>query len=325
MTGPSRLSFRESIHAAGSGLREEHIDEEDGLRCRSIQLGSLSSFTAVSGTTTTIGAGGGADVTTWTSLVTGSWAGRMPIAMTPSAFLIVLNANSQIRLRARGYDQFGSYIMEVTPWVALTAGASNALHLINFSKVFSYVDRVDYQSIGIDSASAVAGIGLSMIIDPDRVENASIGDAGNGPMLLYNTEDNWGVATPVRVSPYSNHPVPEFEVLGAAIVNANDDQARSVLLPYEAGRSFGAFSSAGYRVGRSLAGWQGTPHKIGFRSDDWSTDKLPVETGGSSTFASDTPTLIGEIGVDWLRLFFWVRSALGTRRDHNPTSVYATG
>ncbi len=333
MSNAARRDFDETVVPAGWGPREESIHQASGLRCKGFFWSTGTVFTAVTGGSGSFGGVAGAAVSEWTGLRAGfsGWDPKMSAPMTPTIFMTVADVGSRVRFKLRGLDQFGNAIVEVTPWIALNVDIVGSppgqnlrvLHAINVSKVFSTVEEIEYMSTGVNVATGAISAGYSAIIDPSRVAAAQLTDSSNTNIQLYGTEQNWGIGTPLRISPYGPaEPFAVFEVFGAGGINFDDDGARALFLPHQAGRSLLGYNSAGYRLGRSLSGWQGTPHKLGFHSDDWTAERLGIETGGSSVVSGDVPTTLGQVGQDFLMMVFWMRSTLGTRRDHNPTSVY---
>jgi len=135
------------------------------------------------------------------------------------------------------------------------------------------------------------------------------------------TARNLGFGTPIRISPYGvASPVAHPEILGH-IVGWNYRQTEWAHIPPWTA------TVAGFSVGESNPGWQGTPHKIGLRSpDNWATDKIAggigdFDVGGQVEGVASSPARHD----DALEFSLFVRSALGTRREANPQTAYPLG
>ncbi len=313
------------IRPALPGITEDSVHRSSGLRIASFGLSSTAGISHLTGKAVSFGGTGGSEVLTWTSLLPDDdWGIRAPLTpMTPSAFITTLNAGAKVRFRIHGYDQFWMPQVETTPWVALTAGAANNQHWINFSRVFAYVERVFYQSVVVNNNFSTIAIGWHVSFDPSILAAADLGAGlGNTNIQSYGTNENWGLGTPLRIGRYpDNAGVINVEVMQALGLNIGDNFARTVIPPYDTTRT----NSAGYTLGRSLSGWQGTPNKVGLHSDDWANEKIGIDGGGSSTNPDNIPDALGDVGEDYIGLFFTIRTRLGTQRDHQGTSVYVWG
>lgn len=333
------MGFRydESPVPSGQGIREEGVHVGSGLRLASAVCPIGTSLSGISNEALTIawGAGGGAAVNAWTSIKTVNWLGFLPIPVTPCINILVAPATFFARFRITGFDQFDNHIVEVTPTVTAVSGASTYAFLLVCSKVFRYVENVEYMSTAVDNSLSRIEVGWTSIVDPRGVEASSI-DFGFGvtSTRMLNTWQNWGFATPLRVSPWgiAVPATPAVNLQARRIAHAAELQGGvcSRLVPSLAFQALTVFgqngaSNTALRLGTSLAGWQGTPHKVGFvSSDNWTTNFTNFFTG-SATRAGGTPTSTAQFGEDRLQYVCGVRSALGTRRNSNPESSYVWG
>jgi hypothetical protein len=119
------------------------------------------------------------------------------------------------------------------------------------------------------------------------------------------------------------------EILGGGhITILAESTTPTVLMTTQATPVDGRTSGKVYlAIGKSVSGWQGCMHKIGFEStDSWATPLSTVGLTGSSTRTTDIPVnFYAQFGEDILRLDVVVRTTLGTQRGSNATSVYHWG
>lgn len=215
---PQALVHDESPIPGGHGLREENAHPGSGLRVQSVTatfpIWSLAQFTGGSridftpGQITTMNAG---IFTSILPALSSAWNGRLPVPMTPLMLcgLIKASGTLHVQIRVSGYDQFGNHIAETTPMIEIT-GVNIGDHAfwINMSKVFSYVDNVELRG-DIELGSTIAP-GWSNIVDVSGIELASLNffTAGASSVNTLGTAANWGIGTPLRISPYGYDPNP---------------------------------------------------------------------------------------------------------------------
>jgi hypothetical protein len=349
------VRYQADFNPPGNGIREEQLHQGTGLRNAVIPaiIAVRPAVSLISGAAVTLLT----EQAAFTSIKTSAWRGHLPVPMTPTLFIGVNCAGAcQLQFRVTGFDQFDNHIVETTPIITVPANANNQCFL-HLSKVFRFVENVEYKSNGL-TALAVS-VTISGIIDPTGVEGAGAGiDIGfgvAGPIRLIGTWANWGLGTPMRMAPYStalpastqpNFPPTrlqhQWEVTGATATRLKNNGATAAILnsvvnsgylpifgdsssgntTLRIGQSGAAFSSGGYITDRA---WAGTPHKIGFVSSDaWATGFSKAFTG-SSTRASGVPTAADQVGEDDLEFIIALRSSLGTRRATNPESSYIRG
>lgn len=221
---------------SGYGVREEQVHTGSGLRIRTVSATlSRSDVTCSAFTLGTPVAPGAADVATmnagtWFSLRPPDpfWNGRLPIPMTPSivaAIFPVLAATTfKFQYRVTGLDQFGNAIQETTPLFDLAGvdglTGTESLYWVVCSKVFSYVSNIEVR--GADIGAAVTpkfAMGYSFLIDPTSIETASVSldyltTGLPSKFNMLGTHQNWGIGTPLRVSPYANDPIAPIAATG---------------------------------------------------------------------------------------------------------------
>jgi hypothetical protein len=347
------VRYTETISPSGVGIREEQLHQGTGLRNASINvnLGVRASTFLISGAAATAQP----DSATFVSIKGASWRGHLVYPMTPTLFFAYQSAGTMIiQFRVSGLDQFDNHVVEVTPIITMPSTAATNV-ILHCSKVFRYVENVEYRSIGMTGMSiSVTTLG---VIDPTGVEGAGNLDYGfglSGPTKMIGSWANWGLGTPLRMEPYSTSlpasTQPNFaptrlqhqiEITGAAAIRLRESTTPTILnaqvnngfLPIfgdtsagnttiRIGQSAGIFNSGGFITDRV---WAGTPHKIGFvSSDSWTTGFSKAFTG-SSTRASGIPTTAAQLGEDDLQFIFSLRSALGTRRSGSPEPNYPRG
>lgn len=213
----------------GYGVREENIHQGSGLRIASVTALLNRSMTAAAGgfhpNTGILTPSGGqvtdANLGLWqniTALATTGWYGRLPVPMTPviRTLTIPLTSTNRIQFRVTGFDQFGNHTVETTPALDLTdlaaAVITDGFWWVCCSKVFSYVTKVEFRGEGLNTIGGLFfQCGWSPMVDPAGVEAAAAFDyytlaAGNHTINTLGTFRNWGIGTPLRVSPYGNDP-----------------------------------------------------------------------------------------------------------------------
>lgn len=351
--------FQESHVPAGSGISERQLHLATGLRNQSLTPIISTNFAGIFNTGVgVIGTAGGTRSGTWPAglrLAASAWNPVLPVPMTPTfTFYVVQGIGAgypqtvEVKLRILGTDQFGCYQEEVTPWVTKVQTTTSQWFQIITSKVFSTIDQVYVMTSNVhsDLGFSLCGCGWGTNIDPLFVQAATFaahsydatwelvhGGAVATNLDMCGTAPNWGVGTPYRVSPHGpSNPYPTPEILGATGTLLREKNTPTALnttarLPVRGQLSVaGVAPTTGLAVGRSVAGWQGTPHKIGFFSNDtWVTKIAGINLGGSSTRASGLPTTEGQVGEDELMLTVAMRTCIGTRRDSNPTRTYPNG
>lgn len=334
MTINARNRYERGPQIAGPGYSEEQLHPATGLRIASFGIRSTAGYSHIAVGTIPIGTETGDDVLDWTSLRydsennAGSWSPRsLIVPMTPTVFIGCVSSNAAIRFRCTGYDQFLQPQTETGPWVELTTGLANNQHWYNLSKVFSFVEDVEYQSRGFTSLVDNCAVGFHVQLDSYYLENVQLTDAGlfNTNIQTYGTLENWGIGTPLRIGRHQgDFPYPDFEVIASEGINISDNYSRSAIPRYDPTRA----NTTGFTIGRSLPGWEGTPHKIGIHSDDWQNDKLGVDLTGSATHPDTTAPFaisLGDIGADSVELHFTIRTRLGTGRPSASGSSYVWG
>lgn len=376
----------------GVGIREEQLHSATGLRIANINATISSSIGGICPKVQIGKEGGSAGLAmtefggpTWLGVqysgmrafleaLGGTWYGYLPVPMTPTIHLLSYcldvailagtgtgTATQYVRFRVQGFDQFGSFIEEVTPEIQLTMQGLQVgspakvdfFHQIHLSKVFSYVSDVQYMNYGSSNGAtghmaAAAGLsswfwmGWMTSVDPTTLYGTIARalltpDTSLGAFYLTGTRPygigNWGIGSPLRLSPYGpSSPYASPEILGAVGTLLREKTTPTVLnttarLPARGQNIAGSAPTAGIAVGRSASGWQGCAHKLGFFSDDsWATNKISgINLSGCSTRASTIPTTLAQLGEDELQITAMLRTSIGTRRSSNPTSIYSRG
>jgi len=100
-----------------------------------------------------IGGPSGAAVTTYTSITRAGNRLNFPSTLVAA---ITPGVSGTVKLRVRGFDQFGERVDEITPTVTLTTATTNYIYL---SKVFAFVEGVQFQSNGLDSLAQTISLG----------------------------------------------------------------------------------------------------------------------------------------------------------------------
>ena len=346
-------------NAHGVGVSEEQLHVATGLRTQTITATIERNLSGiVSSSATPIGTLTGAASGTWGAGLrsfSSAWNPHMPYPMTPLITFFVNDAapavfpqTVYVRIRMTGTDQFGNRIVEVSPWLSKTMTTTSQLFVVCMSKVFATIDDcwIQTDNVKFDDIASLSqvGIGWGCLIDPTGLAAAAFADTPGFNILwglqggvttnvdVLGTEKNWGLGTPMRVSPYGpDIPYASPEVLGATaelIRNLSSGALLSEIarLPVLGQQSAGALPDTGIAVGRSSPGWQGTPHKVGFFSNDgWTTKITGITLTASSTRASDIPTAFLDIFEDTMRFTMHLRTTLGTSRGDNATSTYPRG
>lgn len=283
------------------------------------------------------------------------------IVANSTGLVTVLSAGSGthtmiVRFRVRGLDQFGAAQEEITPEITLTtkgyaiATDGDYFTLVHLSKVFSYVHDVEYVNYGasdgtnghlwVTANTSTFRMGWCTVIDPVPL-NGSLATATIQPLAGLTVDtgtqiagiENWGIGTPLRMAPYGPaNPFTNPEYVGGTATILREKTTPTVLnttvrVPGRGQTLAGSAPTAGFALGRSAAGWQGTPHKLGFFSNDnWATNKISgIDLTGSSNRASDRPASYAQLGEDELQIVASIRTSIGTRRGSNPTSSYPRG
>lgn len=136
-----------------------------------------------------IGGASSAAVTTYTSLALAG--NRMNPPSTLVAQIIQASAvTGTVRLKVKGFDQFGDRITEETPSVDLVAKTNNFIYL---AKVFAWVDSLEFQSTGLD----IAGDTISLGTRWDWTRTVDTTNAHTNGL-------NLGFGLPVRVGAQAN-------------------------------------------------------------------------------------------------------------------------
>lgn len=98
----------------------------------------------------------GANVTAWTSLTIANqqnpFCGTLVVQVVQSATTVV----KTLRLRIRGFDQFGQYQEELTPTIVLAQKTNNFIYC---AKLFSHITAVHYRSTQADPTTDTIAIG----------------------------------------------------------------------------------------------------------------------------------------------------------------------
>lgn len=295
------------------------------------------------------------------------WNPVLPVPMTPTVQVLAFPVlggfpqTIQVKIRMSGTDQFGNRIIEETPWISKTQTTTSVWMMVHMSKVFATVDQMWLKGINIGLASLLqsrVSIGWCSCIDPDPLaaSTSAVNGAG-GDFLTYfwpvafvlawsglggvtatnfdlcGTAANWGVGTPLQMSPYGKpQPFPSPDILGATGMILRQSRTPTALntvaqLPARGQLAVaGVAPTTGVTLGRSASGFQGTPHKFGFFSNNaWVTKIADITLSGSSTRASGIPTGYIQLGEDDIALVATLRSTLGTQQDSNPTGSYPRG
>jgi hypothetical protein len=344
-------------NAHGVGVTEEQIHVASGIRNSTLNVVVQRSLTGIiSSVGTDIGTAGGIRSSGFaTSLRLSSssaWNPVMAVPQTPLVFiyavsLIAFPTTVEFRIKMTGLDQFGNRIQEITPWQSKTQTTTSQMILFCMSKVFSVIDDCWIDTNNITNAASIsnAAIGWGPIADPTGLEASAVTDnpsAANVAWVsggatgtntdLVGTEANWGVGTPMRVAPYGPAiPFPSPEYLGGTVSLVREVNTPALLnaVAVVEGRdqpTAGVVPVTGFALGRSAAGFQGTPHKLGFFSNDaWTTKITGIGLTGSSTRASGIPTAYVHTIEDAIQINVALRTTLGTQRDANATSSYPNG
>jgi hypothetical protein len=131
-----------------------------------------------------VGGASSAAVATYTSLTVAS--GRMNPPSTLVAHVSQTSAaTGTLKLRVRGWDQFGEKIVEETPTVAIVNKTNNYVYL---SKVFAFVTSVEFQSTGLDIADDTISLGTrwdwTRTVDASNAHTAGLNLGWGVPMRL---------------------------------------------------------------------------------------------------------------------------------------------
>lgn len=316
----------------------------------------------IAGTTyTSMRAAAAAALTPWNGHLPTPMTPTISIIANSTGLVTVLSAGSGtatmiVQFRVRGQDQFGCAIEEITPPITLSTKGyaigtdGDYFTLIHLSKVFSYVHDVEYLNYGasdgtnghlwVTSPPATFRMGWCTVIDPVPL-GGSLATALIRPLAALTVDtgtqvagiENWGIGTPLRIAPYGPAiPFANPEYIGGTATILREKTTPTVLnttvrVPGRGQTIAGSLPTAGFALGRSASGWQGTPHKLGFFSNDnWATNKISgIDLTGSSNRASDRPTSYAQLGEDELQIVASIRSSIGSRRGSNPTSSYPRG
>jgi hypothetical protein len=160
-------------------------------------------------------------VTTWTQ-ITIDEVNRVPFPSTLCAHIVQPTAVvGTLRLRISGYDQYGMPQVETTPSVALVAKTNNYVYL---SKIFSYVERVEFQSTGIDIGDDTINLGTrydwTRTIDAanEHLHGLNLGVA----LFRWTGQHQQGAANPARHKLENREPAGAiagpYEVIGIQIM-----------------------------------------------------------------------------------------------------------
>lgn len=344
------VQYQKTPMGVGVGLNEQNLHQSTGLRNAQLEVVLTTNVVGIVGPST-IGANDApSDFGTFPAVglsadVGSTWNSTMMVPMTPSLFLwpvpisAALPADVKFKVKARGKDQFGEAIEEVTPWLSTTLTTTSLFRVLTLSKVFAVVDEVYVATQGVSSLAGAskAAVGWHTMIDPTRAAAANIaftgfhggglwtilGSAGSNVDMM-GTWANYGFGTTHLHTPYGpNVPFPSPEIMGAQGTVLRQKTTPTVInetafLPARGQLVVaGAAPVTGVRIGGNLAGWQGSPHKFGFFSNDnWTTKIANIELGGSSLRASDVPTtdvMLGEDDMQFTALLHtWVSTARGT-------------
>jgi len=152
------------LQESGAGLCEPQLHPCTGLRVDNYST-LLTSRPEQFLSDRPIGGAAGADVTEWTDLTTAGGAfvsTNRAFFPTTLALRIVqsVSAAGTVRFRVYGRDQYGSRQIETTPVVAFNGGGLTN-HEIYLAKVFSWVDRIQFQSTTLD-------------VGPDRINAGQV-------------------------------------------------------------------------------------------------------------------------------------------------------
>lgn len=312
----------------------------------------------------------GAPTPDWVAMrVSGTpWNPVLPVPMTPTVSFLVFPIGSpfpqtvQVKIRMSGTDQFGNHIVEETPWIAKVQTTTSVWFLVHMSKVFATVEQMWLKGINVGPTSLAASrvaVGWCSCIDPAALAVASpvVNGAGgafaadncfwptamtllwaSGGVTATNydlagTAANWGVGTPLQMSPYGKPtPFPSPDILGASgmiLRQRNTPTALNTVAQLPARGQLavaGVAPTTGVAIGRSASGFQGTPHKLGFFSNDsWTTKIAGITLSGSSTRASGIPGPYSQLGEDDIAIVATLRTTLGTQQDSNATGSYPQG
>jgi hypothetical protein len=228
----------ESPIPSGYGIKEENIHPGSGLRVQTVTAtfaryahGAFHGGTSLAPLAITPTPGQIATMTAgvWTSVLPAlatAWNGRLPIPMTPTIVVYALKVagTASFQLRVSGYDQFGNHIVETMPTHIVTGlniggTPSDYVLWLNMSKVFSYVDNVEMR--GDLEFGTQLHCGWSCIPDVSGLE-LSVFDWGGGFTTSVNTlgtAANWGIGTPLRISPYGYDPSPAQFAFGTLTIS----------------------------------------------------------------------------------------------------------
>ncbi len=137
------------------GLTEPMLHHGSGLRNRCYSTVLRSDNDAVCASQA-LGGVAGASVTDWTPLTVVAnprleWPSTLVAQVAQTSAV-----NATVRLRVRGFDQFGSVIEETTPTVMLVNKTNNFVYL---AKVFAFINSVEYQSTALDIADDTIVVG----------------------------------------------------------------------------------------------------------------------------------------------------------------------
>lgn len=345
----------------GVGIEEQQLHVATGLRNRSLDVVVERAIAGVVATSNCIiGTADGSASTDWGTgkrAAAASWNPFMGVASTPllSIWMVppitsVAPHTCRVRVRLVGLDQFGNRIVETSPWLTKVIDGTHQTVLIAMSKVFSVVDDIFVMTSNVSNAGGAVGSGIAIgwgaLVDPTGLEAAAITDHPikavwdvwytivSGGATTSTTIDtlgtaaNWGVGLPFRVSPFGPdipHPTPEIMGATGQLLRQITTPALLNEIARLPARGQGSVTT-GVCIGRNASGWQGTPHKLGFFSNDsWATKVSGITLTGSSSRAGDLPLAYVQHLEDTLRLTAMLRTTLGTQRGDNATPSYPRG
>jgi hypothetical protein len=323
---------------AGVGYREEQIHTASGLRTAGLNavIGtSLAGIQALRTFNDIDGAVLGAQAfSTWTSIKSAAtWKGRLPFPMTPSINIVANTfgggAGSYIiRFRAKGYDQFGASIVEITPFTTVVTSDSAFFAVFTLSKVFSFIEDIEIICPDILGEGEIS-VGWHAIPNETLANTATISVSLDGTptntSVQFKNNANWGLGTPLRIAPYgAGQPFAYPEVMAASAVLLYSSYGPTVIGSAALLVPFVDATTDGWVLGQNVSGWEGTPHKIGFSIEN-DPPVFALELGGSSQSSSQVPGTLAQLGADTIEFCFSIRSTVGTRRGSRATPVVFSG
>lgn len=226
---------------------------------------------------------------------------RMPVPCTPSVRFTTTGPTfgQRIALRVTGRNQFGHPIQETTPWVTINtpggvpAGTCNTYFWL--SKVFSMVEKIEYQGQGLNPAQNSIAIGFRFFSDSNPAAvpagnyiNFQNGAAGKALFAIYNQ----GIGLPIELEPYISNgggisaDRGQFDILGGYGINLANNH-RWAINPYFPSAALNKGPTGGFLIGQGdrTANWEGDPNKFVLNRYSGLLEFQRLDAAGAPTIA----------------------------------------